>query len=153
MKNFIASIVIVFTFSSCINECANYNIDNENLLLFQDLIDTLKEPDVNKKQYYLEELEERISSNDFKTLSKINFNNIEIIQNQVYVITLGFEKFSNLNNKFKRGDICSYYLFYSSNSKLKKEISYYEGYANCRVSYEEISPNWTLVIQNQKCED
>lgn len=155
------SLIFLFLFIGC-NPCDKFNASDfgkdikryeeiKNSILTKDEIITDKSLNINSIKNY-------ISKDNFVLLKKMNFIEVRNID-EVLVFKFGFNKKNNILEKKINESLdeinndigCQYYLFFHKNSQLRKRISFYEQYSDCRIKFKDFENDWSLVINYKDC--
>ena len=152
MKDKYLYIINLVFILSC-NPCNNCDINFNTIVKLDEIrIRIENKLEISQNELSTDDLEKILNQKELNFLKNLEFKTLKFFKNnEVQVYTFKNIKFKGIENLSKT--YCSYYLFYSDNSSHLNEVSFYEGYNDCRVSREKLTKNWILVIQEQNCDN
>jgi len=164
MKNFQDSIyIILFLILSACNPCDELNIADveNNMASFNRVVEIInRDEHLNKKKSIsLNLLKGKVNEKDLNILKDLYLREITKIQD---VIIFDFEYNNNLSsieekvdNKFDMSTkiTCNSYLFYHNTESVRKRVSAFEQFVECRDDYIDIDKSWSIVYIRKPCGD
>lgn len=144
-------LIVFVIFFSCKSE--EYKIQ-DHLTLISNIKNKLKDANAFKrdKTIYINNLHNYFNENEVNKLKKLHlFKIIKIRKNYVFYFQDVFKSIDNSTLNFNNSIISI--LIFGKNRHKRENIAYYEQFAECRINFQHLKKNWTLIQRHVYCQD
>ncbi len=144
-------LIVFVIFFSCKSE--EYKIQ-DHLTIINNIKNKLKDANAFKrdKTIYINNLHNYLNENEVNKLKKLHlFKIIQTRDNYVFYFQDVFKSIDKSTLNFNNSIISI--LIFGKNRHKRENIVYYEQFAECRKSIQNLGTNWTLVVRYEYCQD